>query len=101
VGNYRPLPPYLTIKESNIDGLGLFTTKDLGEGENLGISHIYHRKFEGGIRTPLGGFINHSENSNVVLKMLRDGFTHMITKKEIKAGEELTCTYTLYDPTKG
>jgi hypothetical protein len=25
----------------------------------------------------------------------------MITKKEIKAGEELTCTYTLYDPTKG
>ena len=27
---YRPLPDGLTIKESNVQGLGLFATKDFG-----------------------------------------------------------------------
>ena len=37
---YRPLPKHLTIQPSKIDGLGLFTLKDIPMGECLGITHI-------------------------------------------------------------
>ena len=73
--SYRPLPDCLTIKSSNIEGLGLFATTDIEKNTVLGISHILYQKEY--IRTPLGGFINHS----------------------IKAGDELTLTYTLYNVT--
>lgn len=43
---YKPLPEYLTISQSKIDGLGLFATKDIPEGTNLGITHIFDSKFE-------------------------------------------------------
>ena len=33
---YRPLPDGLTIKESNVQGLGLFATKDFDEDIVLG-----------------------------------------------------------------
>ena len=53
--HYRPLPEFLTIKKSNIEGLGLFTTKYLSQDVNLGISHVYHIDFEDSyVRTPLG-----------------------------------------------
>ena len=32
---YRPLPDGLTIKNSPIEGLGLFATKDINAGEEL------------------------------------------------------------------
>ena len=38
---WRPLPDFLTIKESKIEGLGVFATLDLPEGFDLGISHIF------------------------------------------------------------
>ena len=60
--NWRPLPGFLTIKESTIEGLGLFTTKTLPAGTDLGITHIYDTRFQDGyIRLPLGAFINHHE----------------------------------------
>ncbi|MAV80132.1 MAG: hypothetical protein CBD31_05190 [Flavobacteriaceae bacterium TMED171] len=62
---WRPLPDFLTIKESKIEGLGVFTTKDLPKGFDLGISHIFDKRFpDGYIRLPLGGFINHHEIPN-------------------------------------
>ena len=36
---YRPLPEFLTIKNSTIEGLGLWTTKLIKAGTNLGITH--------------------------------------------------------------
>ena len=45
---WKPLPDFLTISESQIDGLGLFTLKDLDKGVDLGISHIYNSKFQDG-----------------------------------------------------
>ena len=38
---YKPLPDSLTIKESNIEGLGLFATCSISKGTNLGISDLY------------------------------------------------------------
>ena len=37
---YRPLPEQLTIKPSNIDGLGLHTNEYLDAGTVLGETHV-------------------------------------------------------------
>jgi len=98
---WKPLPDFLTISESQIDGLGLFTLKDLDKGVDLGISHIYNNKFQDGyIRLSLGAFINHHEMPNCKavisekdselgnLKHIR-----IITINKIKKKEELTIKY--------
>ena len=98
MSRYKPLPEYLTIKESIIDGLGLFTKINIDKGFNFGVTHVRDDRFEDGyIRTPLGGFFNHSEEPNcrVVVEGL---FIKLETIKEIKAGEEITAEYTLYKP---
>ncbi len=97
---YRPLPDCLTIKESSIEGLGLFTKKDIQSNTNLGVSHVFHVDFENGyIRTPLGGFINYSDDPNCEISMTPDGY-NLLTSKDLKPGEELTLKYNLYNPTK-
>ena len=95
---YKPLPDSQTIKGSNIEGLGIFATCSISNGTNLGISHIYNAEFEDGwIRTPLGGFINHSEDPNIVKwKDLVTNHYHLIAIKDINDSEELTVKYTLY-----
>ncbi len=97
---YRPLPDGLTIKESNVQGLGLFATKNFDADIVLGIVHIQNKNFPHGyIRTALGAFYNHSEDPNCVNVK---GFWHQLpvcylkTIRTIKAGEELTAKYTLY-----
>ena len=67
---YKPLPSYLTIKPSKIDGLGLFTLVDIDKGVNLGVTHIQvdldqYPHVDEIVRTPLGGFINHSDTPNL------------------------------------
>jgi len=104
---YKPLPESLTVKESGINGLGLFAKEGIGQGTNLGMSHVLIGS--GLIRTPLGGFINHSDEGNIVkvehkinekddplLKMATKKW-NLITLKDIKKGEELTVRYTFYD----
>ena len=49
----------------------------------------------GMIRTPLGGFINHSENDNCDFIYLNGGLWGIITNRDIIAGEELTLNYAL------
>ena len=99
---YQPLPEHLTIAPSSIHRLGLFTEEDLEQGTNLGMSHL---KFDGEIiRTPLGGFINHSDEPNCVRAKLR--YTNqakldyikwnLIVIRDIKKVEELTVTYKFY-----
>ena len=98
--NYRPLPNSLTIKPSGIEGLGLFATKFIKKGTLLGTTHVYDDRFEDSlIRTPLGGFFNHSENPNIELREVDFGLS-MITIKDINKGEEITGKYKMYDPTK-
>ena len=109
---YRPLPEYLTIKESNIHGLGIFTLSNIYAGMDLGIAHVELPGFpQGYCRTPLGGFYNHSEEPNCTLisgtelYQLHPEFKSsslflmvkkLFTIRNIKRGEEITCRYTLY-----
>ena len=46
-------------------------------------------------RTPLGGFLNHSDKPNCQ-KIEVDGKYYVQTLEDIKEGEELTLKYTLY-----
>ena len=67
---YRPLPDGLTIKNSPIEGLGLFATKEIKAHSFIGVTHIRDEQFENKyIRTPLGGFYNHS-NEPTVMRMV-------------------------------
>ena len=69
---YRPLPDGLTIKNSPIEGLGLFATIDIKKSTFIGVTHIRDEQFENKyIRTPLGGFYNHS-NDPTVIRMVTD-----------------------------
>ena len=69
---YRPLPDELTIKNSPIEGLGLFATKDIKKNTFIGVTHVRDEQFENKyIRTPIGGFYNHS-NDPTVIRMVSD-----------------------------
>ena len=103
---YKPLPDGLTIGKSKVQGLGLFTQFFVKKGTNFGVSHM---KMNGMlIRTPLGGFINHSDTPNCVksryfmtntndIKIKHDYTKYdLITLEDIEGGEELTVKYTFY-----
>jgi len=63
---YKPLPSCLTIQKSPIEGLGLYAIKKIKSNTFIGLTHIKDKNFENGyIRTPLGGFYNHSNKPNV------------------------------------
>ena len=69
---YRPLPDGLTIKNSPIEGLGLFATININKNTFIGVTHIRDEQSENKyIRTPLGGFYNHS-NDPTVIRMVSD-----------------------------
>ena len=99
---YNPLPSGLTIAESRIDGQGVFATRRLVTGTELGISHY---RIDGElIRTPMGGFINHAEKPNCMKNQVRikpyyDKW-NLVVVEDIEEGEELTLKYTWYDPEK-
>ena len=99
---YNPLPSGLTVADSRIAGQGLFTTRRLVMGTLLGISH--YRIDKEYIRTPLGGFINHSDEPNCERSQvrIRPGFDKwsIIVVEKIPAGSELTLKYIMYDPAK-
>ena len=118
LNQYHPLPSGLTVADSRISGQGLFTTRKLVAGTDLGMSHIELGKLL--LRTPMGGFINHSTNPNcVIVKSLltRQEWNHrtdlpndkydlnftkwsIMVLDDIDEGEELTLKYKLYDPEK-
>ena len=106
---YRALPDGLYISTSPVAGQGVFTSKSLPVGTELGMSHIIIA--DEIIRTPLGGFINHSDTPNCeklcprVEKMYNLTKTHYKSIKKyyvkvirpIAEGEELFLKYTFYN----
>ena len=103
---YHPLPKEVRLGFSKIHDIGVFAKEKIKRGSNLGISHIQIGKEL--FRTPLGGFINHSDDSNCTKSMARitnaDDLStrtdykiwRLFTLDDIKPGEELTLTYTFY-----
>ena len=102
---YKPLPESVTIKPSGVHGLGLFADQKIMRGTNLGMSNL--KLGDTIFRTPLGGFINHSNTPNVektVLLMVNEDKVkfdykkwNLITLRDIKEGEEITVRYTFYN----
>ncbi len=91
---YKPLPNNLTIKDSSIHGLGVVATENIDKNTNLGLTHLLLGKKI--FRTPLGGFINHSDDPNCK-KLEQNNEFYLRTIKNIKKNEELTVFYTLYN----
>ena len=121
---YRPLPKNLTIKDSKIDGLGLFSKTKIKKNSFIGISHVKDDDFQDMyIRTPLGGFYNHSKNPNVtklssntipkydfgqnieekIKEFSEDNndknlkYLYLVSLKDIEPGEEILAKYTFYE----
>ena len=92
---YRPLPEGLRIGDSEIEGQGLLSDVIIEAHTNLGLTH-YKLKSGAWLRTPLGGFINHSEKPNCELMNIAKE-KYLITKKDIMPNEELTLKYTMYE----
>ena len=105
---YRPLPSNLRLGFSKIHDLGVFAKEKIERGTNLGMSHL--KLGSRIIRTPLGGFLNHSETPNCHKTKLRytneddpdlkHTYTvwNLITIKDIAIDEELTVKYEWYKP---
>ena len=79
IDTYTPLYQGLTIKKSKVHGLGLFAEIDFPAGVDL-------------VRTPLGGFINHSETPNCYINTESEDRT-LYSVRPIKKGEEITVYY--------
>ena len=94
--SYRPLPASVTINNSEIDGLGLFAVLNIKEGTYLGETHFKVDENRDWMRTPLGGFINHSEQSNAEISLTEENIRGLTAKRDIVKGEEITVFYTLY-----
>jgi len=94
---YLPLPFNVYLKRSEIHGMGLYAKEDIEKGHVFGITHVSDYEFEDGyIRTPLGGFFNHSETPNC--EAYKEGrYIKLKTIIDVKKDEELTAFYWLYD----
>ena len=100
---YKPLPPTLTIKDSVIHGLGLWAKEELEAYTSVGVCHISYVESKL-IRTPLGGFINHSDTPNCIkVKVNRHGYAewHLVPVRTIEKDKELTLSYTFYNLSGG
>ena len=91
---YRPLPDNLELRPSEIHGYGVFATSPISQGESLGLSHINAPEL---IRTPLGGYINHSMNPNCI-RILEGNRWYLQAIADISEGEEITLMYKGYRP---
>ena len=91
---YKPLPHYITIKKSPISGLGLFATEKIEANSLIGITHHPRKESEDGyIRTPLGGFGNHSDDPNCSKILMEDGSWWICASKDIESDEEYKITF--------
>ena len=91
---YKPLPDNLELRPSEIHGYGVFALEDIPAGKVLGLSHIQSPEL---IRTPLGGYINHSMNPNCI-RILEGNRWYLQSIQDIEEGEEITLMYKGYRP---
>ena len=101
--NWRPLPDFLTIKQSTIEGLGLFTTDQIKQGDDLGMTHVFDPRFHDNyLRLPLGAFVNHHEIQNCKAvfceedeKLGKVKDIRIVALNDIEKGSEITVKYVI------
>ena len=87
-GNYS-----FMVTDSDIEGKGVFATKDFVKGEVVGPARI------NGMRTPLGRFANHSAKPNAKMVINDNGDIDLVVSDFIRGckggqlGEEITVNY--------
>ena len=92
---YRPLPDGLTIKKSPIEGLGLYAEEEIKKHSFIDVTHVRDEQFENKyIRTPIGGFYNHSNDPNVI-RMVSDALP------KLKFGDQVDPTKSTHEFKKG
>ena len=104
---YKPLPKELRLGFSDIHDIGLFAKEKIKMGHDFGVCHLKLGKNI--FRTPLGGFINHSDTPNCIKTMSlktvklpdeKKGPKYVVwnlsTLRDIEPEEDLTLTYTFY-----
>jgi quercetin dioxygenase-like cupin family protein len=77
----------LELRESLIEGRGMFATRDIAAGEFIAPVRIRDK------RTPAGRHINHSSRANAAFFSLPDGGLDARAIRAIEAGEEVTVDY--------
>ena len=92
--SYSPLPNNLELRPSDIHGYGVFAVAPIPAGKVLGMTHIESPEL---IRTPLGGYINHSMNPNCI-RIQEGNRWYLQTIQDISEGEEITLMYKGYKP---
>tara|TARA_Y100000034_G_scaffold92546_1_gene111882 strand:- start:42 stop:383 length:342 start_codon:yes stop_codon:yes gene_type:complete len=82
---------YIPVYHSNskINGIGVFTPIDIGEGDFIGVCHVFYRGYW--YMTTHGNY-NHSENPNCRIEV-EGNITTMVAERKIIHGEELTADY--------
>jgi SET domain-containing protein len=87
-GNYG-----FMLTNSNIEGKGVFATKNFIAEEEIGPARI------SGMRTPLGRFTNHSKNPNAKMVLKDNGDIYLVAVSDINGcqggqlGKEITVDY--------
>lgn len=83
----------ISVRNSNIDGKGLFASAPVNEGELIAPARI------SGMRTSAGRYTNHSKNPNAKFVMLQNGDINLVATKNISGcvggsqGDEITVDY--------
>ena len=71
----------------------MFSKEDIDDNTKIGLGWLVVGAEL--IRTPLGGFINHSDNPNTIKEKVDDKY-YLYSIRDIKKGEEITLKYTFY-----
>lgn len=105
--NYRPLPKevrlgvsYYLGQKTGREEFGLFAKENIPSGTRWR-THVKTDDpvfLDGLIRLPMGGFFNHNSVDPNCKTVHTDSYIYLETIRDVLRGEELTATYTLYDP---
>lgn len=85
--------PKLTIRDSAIEGKGVFVSSPVERGEIISPARL------GGFRTPAGRYTNHSKNPNAFFVQNETGDIYLVASRRISgcsggdSGEEVTVDY--------
>ena len=83
------------VDESEIQGKGVFASKDLKKGEVIGLLHDIIEMGNKYKFTELGKFHNHSDSPNCHNELVDGNKRFLVATRDISEGEELTTDYRL------